>query len=224
MYAIRLSSTERVLRRTMSALACTVALGVFGASESQATPEPATWLRQVLIGENPTRFFRYVTIHDHPGTHYAYSETLRVQAVRKTDLRVAEDSLVRVTDYSQDYETRVWSTHEEPTPPFDLGGYLRRHGVFLAFAESMARRFEIDTTGVLEVFEDGRVELLSRADLNRQIPDLGEEPRVVGIEWTQMTLPDGSTAFYYLRIQSNTAAVDDYWSERLAIVPGARLH
>jgi hypothetical protein len=54
--------------------------------------------------------------------------------------------------------------------------------------------------------------------LLRQIPHLGEEPRVVGIEETDYQPPTGQKAYFCLRIWSNSAASDDNWSEDLLLV------
>ena len=106
----------------------------------------------------------------------------------------------------------------ETLPPFDLSGYLTRNAVHLPFSEDLIRTFAIDSAGVWEVFEDGRVELAGRADLLRQIPELGEDPRVIGIEETDYEPEKGGKAFFYLRIWSNTASSEDDWSEDLLLV------
>jgi hypothetical protein len=91
-------------------------------------------------------------------------------------------------------------------PPFDLSAYLRVNAVHLVFADDLIRTFAVDSSGVSEVFEDGRVELAGREDLMRQIPELGEDPRVAGIEDTDFQPAKGCKAYIYLRVLSNDAA------------------
>jgi hypothetical protein len=133
-------------------------------------------------------------------------------------MRVMEQFPLRDVAYSQDMDTEIWSERSVTLPPFDLSGYLRANAVHLAFATDLIRTFAIDSSGVWEVFEDGRVELAGRADLLRQIPDLGEDPRVAGIEETDYIPAPGAKSYRYLRIWSNTAAGDMNWSEDLLFV------
>ena len=191
---------------------------------ARATPEAATWRRQTLAGENAEYFFRYVTISENPDSYYSYRRTLRLEKVRKSDLRVVEQLPLRDVAYSQNLDTDLWTEKSETMPPFDLGGYLRTNAVHLPFADDLIRTFAVDSAGVWEVFEDGRVELAGRQDLVRQIPDLGEEPRVVGIEGTDFQPVSGGKAYFYLRIWSNSASSDDNWSEDLLLVNKNVLH
>jgi hypothetical protein len=188
------------------------------ASQAMATPEAATWRRQTLVGENVEYYFRYVAIGEHPASHYAYSRTLRLEKVRKSDLKIVEKVSLRDAAYTQDMNTGAWSERSATPPPFDLGGYLTRNAVHLPFSEDLVRMFSIDSSGVWEVFEDGRVKLASPQDLNRQIPDLGKDPRVAGIERTDYEPGPGGKAFLFLRIWSGSAADDADWSEDLLIV------
>jgi hypothetical protein len=71
---------------------------------------------------------------------------------------------------------------------------------------------------------DGRVVIAGHADLLAQIPNLGEEPRVVGIETTDFEPEAGKKAFFYLRIWSNSAAGDVDWSEDLLLVNRFAFH
>ena len=189
---------------------------------ARATPEAATWRRQTLIGDNGRHFFRYVTISDHPGLYYTYSRTLRLEKVRKSDFRIVESVVIQRSTYSQDMNTERWSDVADSVASFDLPRYLRANHVALAFADDLvhSRTFAIDSAGVWEVFEDGRIQLATRKELERQIPMLGEDPRVVGIEETS---PIRSEDFY-LRIESGSAAFDADWSEDLLLVSGVELH
>lgn len=189
---------------------------------ARATPEAATWRRQSLIGENAEQFFRYVTISDHPGFYYTYSRTMRLEKVRKSNVQVVQSIVLRRVTYSQDMNTGGWSEAADSVAPFDLPSYLRANHVALAFGNDLfhSRTFAIDSAGVWEVFEDGRIQLATRKELDRQIPMLGDDPRVVGIEETS---PIRSEDFY-LRIESGSAAFDADWSEDLLLVRGVELH
>jgi hypothetical protein len=186
--------------------------------EAVATPGAATWRRQALVGENAEYFFRYETISENPASYYSRRRTLRLEKVRKSDLSVVESVPLRDAAYSQDPNTGVWSERSEMPPPFDLGGYLTRNAVHLPFSEDLIRTFSIDSSGVWEVFEDGRVELANRSELLRQIPELGDEPRVVGIERTDYKPERGGKSFLYLRIVANSASDEADWSEYLLLV------
>ena len=53
------------------------------------------------------------------------------------------------------------------------GGLGRPEKVQLPFSDDLIRTFSVDSSGVWEVFEDGRVQFAGRSDLLRQIHDLG---------------------------------------------------
>lgn len=183
-----------------------------------ATPNAATWRRQTLIGENAGYFFRFVAVSENPASYYRYRRTLRLEKVRKVDVRVVEQIPLRDATYSQNLETDLWSELSETLPPFDLSEYLRINAVHIAFADDLIRAFAIDSSGVWEEFEDGRVRLADRQDLLGQIPNLGEEPRVVGIENTDFQPVQGGKGYVYLHIWSNSASSDADWSEDVLLV------
>jgi len=198
-----------------------VAIILLIATHALATPGSGTWRRQTLLGENPDHFFRYVTTSEYPPSYYSHRRTLRLEKVRKSDFRVVEQIPLRDVAYSEHAMSGARTEKSETLPPFNLSGYLTRNAVHLPFSEDvndMTRTFTIDSTGVWEVFEDGRVELAGRADLLRQIPKLGEKPRVVGIEQTDFEPEKGGKAYFYLRIWSNIASSEDNWSEDLLLV------
>jgi hypothetical protein len=188
------------------------------ATNVASTPGSGTWRRQTLLGENADHFFRYVTISEYPPSYYSHRRTLRLEKVRKSDFRVVEQIPLRDVAYSESAMTGARTEKSETLPPFDLSSYLTRNAVHLPFSEDVIRTFTIDSAGVWEVFEDGRVELAGRADLLRQIPELGEAPRVIGIEQTDFEPEKGGKAFFYLRIWSNIASSEDDWSEDLLLV------
>ncbi len=188
------------------------------AAEAVATPNAATWRRQTLVGENAEYFFRYVTVSENPANYGSFRRALRLEKVRKSDVRVVERTPLRDVSYAQDMQSGIWSERPVTLPPFDLSGYLTRNAVHLPFSEDLIRSFSIDSSGVWELFEDGRVELVGRSDLHQQIPNLGGDPRVVGIESTDYEPREGGKAYVYLRVWSNSAAGDADWSEDLLLV------
>ncbi len=190
-------------------------------SIARATPEAATWRRQTLVGQNPEYFFRYVAESVHPGSYYTYSRTLRLEKVQKSDLKIVESFVLRDVTYSQDFDTNLWSEASGPVDSLDLPRYLTVNQVALAFAEDLfrVRSFAIDSAGVWEVFEDGRIQLATRRELDRQIPMLDEDPRVAGIEMTGGILSEN----FYLRIESGSTAWDMNWAEDLLLVQGVQL-
>jgi hypothetical protein len=194
------------------------------ATTAGATPDAATWRRQTLLGENAEHYFRYVGISENPGSYYQYRRTLRLEKVRKADVGVVEQFPLRDVAYAQDLTTDLWSEHSETLPPFDLSDYLRVNAVHLAFANDLIRTFAIDSSGVWEEFEDGRILLADRVDLLRQIPNLGEEPRVVGIEDTDLQPAQGGKSYVYLRIWSGSASIDSDWSEDVLLVDRGVFH
>lgn len=159
-----------------------------------------------------------MTISEYPASYYSHRRTLRLEKVRKSDLKTLEQVPLRDVTYSEDPMTGARSERSETLPAFDIAGYLTRNAVHLPFAEDLIRTFTIDSSGVSEVFEDGRVEIAGHIDLVSQIPNLGEEPRVVGIEKTDYEPATGEKAFLYLRIWSNSASGDEDWSEDLLLV------
>jgi hypothetical protein len=183
-----------------------------------ATPEAARWRRQTLVGQNAGHFFRYVTTSEHPGSYYAYSRTLRLEKVRKADFEVVESFVLRSVSYSQHPDTMRWHEVPDSVAAFDLPSYLRANQIALPFPEDVvrSRSFVIDSAGVWEVFEDGRIALATRAELERQISLLGEDPVVVGIEETSGIHGED----FYLRIESGSSAWDTDWAEDLLLVRG----
>lgn len=201
----------------MRAVSVLLGLAIF-ASTALATPDAATWRRQTLVGENAEYFFRYVAVSENPASYYSYRRTLRLEKVRKSDSKVVEEFPLRDVSYSQNPDSEVWTEKSKTLPPFDLSAYLRINTVHLAFAGDLIRTFVVDSAGVWAVYEDGRVELAGRQDLMRQIPKLGEDPRVAGIEKTDYEPAKGDKGYLYLRIWSNDAAGDMDWSEDLLLV------
>lgn len=183
-----------------------------------ATPDSATWHRQSLLGENADYFFRYVTISEYPASYYSHRRTLRLEKVRKSDLGIIEQIPLLDMSYAEDPMTGALTERSATLPTFNLSGYLARNAVHLPFADDLGRTFAIDSSGISEVFEDGRVIIAGSADLARQIPHLGEEPRVAGIEKTDYEPATGAKGFFYLRVWSNSASGDDDWSEDLVLV------
>lgn len=187
-------------------------------TEVMATPGAAIWRRQVLVGENSEFFFRYVSVSENLPNHYSFRRTQRIEQVRKSDMSVVERVSLRDVTYAQDMDSGVWNERSVALPPFDLAGYLTSNAVHLPFSDDVIRTFSIDSTGVWEEFDDGRVELVGSADLRRQIPNLGDDPRVVGIESTDFEPVKGGKAYLYLRVWSNSTASDADWSEDLLLV------
>jgi hypothetical protein len=138
--------------------------------------------------------------------------------VRKSDLSVVERVPLRDVAYAEDMDSGVWSEQSVALPPFDLAEYLTLNAVHLPFSDDLIRKFSIDSSGVWELFDDGRVELVGRSDLHHQIPNLGEDPRVMGIESTSYKPGKAEKAYLYLRVWSNSAADDADWSEDLLLV------
>jgi hypothetical protein len=188
------------------------------AVQALATPNPAIWRRQTLVGENAEYYLRYVTTSENPPTYYSFRRTLQLERIRKIDFRVVERVSLRDATYSQDLSTGRWGERSETLPPFDLSGYLRENAVYLPFADDLERTITIDSMGVWEEFQDGRIQLANLQDLLRQIPSLGREPRVVGFERTGFRPDSGTKGYLYLRVWSNTASSDDDWSEDLFLV------
>ena len=190
-------------------------------SIAHATPEPAAWRRTILLGDNDQYFFRYVTDSVHPGSYFRYSRSLRLEKVRKSDDHVVQTFPLRSVEYSQHPDSLSWSETSDSLPSFDLPAYLRANKIALAFPSDLIqiRVFQIDGGGVWEVLHDGRVRLATHRELVRQIPSLGDDPHVVGIE---QTCPDPSKNLY-LRIVSGSATWDDDWSEDLLMIRGALL-
>jgi hypothetical protein len=145
------------------------------AEVAQATPGAATWRRLTLVGQNPEYFFRCVAVSEHPGSYYTYSRTLRLEKVRKADLRIVESVLLRDVTYSEHLDTLRWSEESGRVPAVDLSSYLQASQVALAFPSDLihGRTFAIDSAGVWEVFEDSRIHLATRTELERQILLLG---------------------------------------------------
>jgi hypothetical protein len=188
---------------------------------ASATPDAATWRRQTLLGQNADYYFRYVSISEHPASYYQYSRSLRLEKIRKADRRIVETIRLSGTAYSQDMETNRWTDAPDTVPSFDLATYLRANRIATPFANDLiqVRTFTIDSGGVWEVFEDGRIQLATRAELERQIPGLGEGPRVVGIEETGRIRGED----FFLRIQSGDSASDSDWAEDLLMIRGVEL-
>ena len=192
-------------------------------AEARGTPEASQWHRETLIGENASVFLRFVSVRDQPGSSYSFAETLRVEVVRKADLRVVKNYRIHMADFEDSSADGHWSVIEEPQPAFDLSKLLRVNKVWLAFSDDLQRSFEVSESGVNEVFEDGKIQLLSGPELMRQIPMLGSEPRIAGIETTALVQPNGESACHYLLLRMNSAAMDDDWSEYVLMIPGGRL-
>jgi hypothetical protein len=197
------------------------ALLAFIVSIASGTPDAATWRRQTLLGQNTDHYFRYVAISEHPNSYYAYSRAVRLEKVRKTDRMIVETIRLSEVVWTQNMDTAQWSDAPDSVPSFDLAAYLRVNRVAIPFPNDifLVRNFVIDSGGVWEVFEDSRIRLATRAELDRQIPMLGARPRVVGIEETGRVRGED----FFLRIQSGDTASDSDWAEDLLLIRGVEL-
>ena len=207
--------------RKRTILSLVALLGILAPRVAHATPEAAEWHRETLVGENRDFYFALRATRTYPGSYYAYSEELSLVKVAKANRSIAETVTLQRRECSQDFQTEAWTCGDDSIPQFDLGAYLRHHAVRIPFAEDWPQDLRIDSAGVYLNVEDVRATVLPWDALQRQLPDLGDEPRIVGLEATQARLLDGAEALYFCRVQSNTTAIDDDWSEDLLLVPEA---
>src|SRR5690349_4375694 len=105
---------DQLVKRLLIAVVCA---GI--AAEAMATPTAATWRRQALVGDNADYYFRFVTVSEYPAEYYSHRRTLRLEKVRKSDLKVVERVPLRDVSYTQDPNTGNWTEHSTAQAPFD---------------------------------------------------------------------------------------------------------
>jgi len=64
---------------------------------------------------------------------------------------------------------------------------------------------------------------MTRAELLRRIPRLGDNPHVSGQEFTNPSRSDPARQTWYFHVLSNSASWDDDWSEHLLLITEAEL-
>jgi hypothetical protein len=183
-----------------------------------ATPETETWRRASLIGENSEHYFRWM-LTVQPVSSDTFTESLRFQKINKRDLAQVEDVLVREVVWKQAPNRVDWIASREARPPFDVGARLSQDSVRLAFADDAAPALAVDDSGAWLLREGERERVLDRAELDRQIPELAETPRVAGARSTwHLVRPSGEPLLYYYSVLSGPD-VDSRESEDLLLVP-----
>jgi hypothetical protein len=193
------------------------------ASRAESTPVPANWHREVLIGEDEDSYYQFLTRSLHPGTYYAFRQTLALQRISKGDFSVIEEIPLRDVHYYMDMTTEEWHAEETQIPPFDLGDYLRRRGIHLAFAESSPPDLRVGAAGVYLETEGVREIVLAPNELLAQVAELGGSPRIAVIQETRRPVRKGEARFRFYTVYSNLASTDVDWSEDLLMIEQSRL-
>lgn len=209
-------------------LLCVVALQSWPGS-SGATPNPAAWRRETLLGANSAFFFVWVANWAQPGSHYQSSESAFIEKVRFADRRVVESHQVLGASVKYAFDEDVWESEYEELPEFDLTGFMRENRVSPAFSTDLHwLDWEVVIRdGELVLTEDGlSATILTGEEIADQIPEVGEgyeEPEVVGCQTVSPTGQETAKAMLFFLVQLNSAYWDDDWSEVLLLVPSEKV-
>ena len=192
-------------------------------TESRGTPETATWRRESLLGETANSYVVLRQEWSQPGSYYEFSNELRVVRLDKKNRTVMEERLVERSSCSEDPDTMVWHCSYDSLPSFDLSRFLTTLQARPAYGSDWSQAVSIDSAGLYVQRPGSKAYVLLMPAVRRQLPRLGEEPRVVGVETTDSHQVSGGPSILFILIQSNTASIDDDWSEDLLLVDEADL-
>ena len=185
------------------------------ASSATATPGASTWYRESLLGENGSHYFVLESRWINTGTYYGHTEFQRIVMRSKYTDAIEDTVLVRKTVFTTDAGTGERSVTEEATPSFDLAAYVRAHSIQMPFGMELHPVPRLDGSGLFQLYEDGRVDILSIEQIRERIPPGGEIERLefLGAEFTSATPDSGLRPMSYYRISSFPAGSDVDGSE-----------
>jgi hypothetical protein len=186
--------------------------------QSRVTPEAARWHKDLLLGETADGYVVLRQERRYPGSYYEYSDELRVVRVAENNRAVMEEYVTQRSHCRQHPDTMIWHCSYDSLPPFDLSRHLRTRGVRAAYASDRAQGASIDSQGLYIEWEGIRATIMPMTAVLRQLPDLGEEPRVIGVMTTDRHEVFGGPLIYFFDVLSGFEAIDDNWSEDLLLV------
>lgn len=153
-----------------------------------ATPSPATWRREILLGTSDASYFTYLMERDYPPTYYAYTDSLFLLRYSLATGELEEKRLLRKTRHVDEAADGRWKAVEEAVAPFSTDAYLLRERMEPAFpadghpAERSRGGHDLEVTPRGIFLSDGRKRavLMDEEALRRRFGESGpDEPVIV---------------------------------------------
>jgi len=94
-----------------------------------ASPEKATWRREILLAANDTSFAALVYSWDWPGTYYESSDSVTFTLRRNTDGSVLLQQPLWNTVHQMDPTTNVWTSKRTSTASLELNEAFAKYGL-----------------------------------------------------------------------------------------------
>jgi hypothetical protein len=197
------------------------AAAVLGPGICAASPNPATWHRERLLGENRTEYFLIEMRNVNCGSYYQHTESERVITVNKQSGRVVDSVFVRETRFRRDPGTGAPTVHELREPSFDLSSFLRRHEVRSPYAVT-GSPVRFDSSGLFLRGKRGRKVLVPMSRVRSRTnsgPCAMEELSLLGAEQTSAPADSVLGRVQYFRVITYPAGSDVDSYELVVMIP-----
>jgi hypothetical protein len=147
-----------------------------------ATPDPAIWIRETLIGANEEYYFSYILERHYPGTYFAFTDVLHLCTFSLCDGSLVADTTLCRTAHVDTTTLGDWTRKDEVHVFPDIGHYLAQRRVELAFPMRFYQKESLVVTPDGIYFESGdkRSQLLAREALGGVFVSDTDEIRLVG--------------------------------------------
>jgi hypothetical protein len=160
-------------------------------------------------------------------SNHTFSSGLSLERRSVATLTLLDDHKIEASSSSSIDYPHKWKRTPDELPPFDIAEFMRAKKVTPAFSTDFAYEVELEK-GALVLKEGGRsVELLSKREVQKQIPALAEETREARVLPTAQILDahhGAPTETWFYTVQIGSASWDADWLELLLAVPGQRVH
>jgi hypothetical protein len=196
------------------------------AVSARATPNAATWRRELLLGSNKDSYFVWVLKWGQGGYSHTYGAGMALERRSLHDRTVLESHDVLRFGASNLENPREWKRTPGDVAAFDIVAYLREQEVSPSFSQDYAFGAELREGALVLVEGDHAALLLGPSELEAQLSlPLAEmrEVRVVPTCQVTDTNRHHTEETWFYTLQFNSPSIDDDWSEVLLVVPGARV-
>lgn len=145
---------------------------LFGLSPAGGTPNPAIWVREILLGYDDAHYYVYRIERNYPANYYSYSESASVLKKEIRTGEVKEEVVLRRTTFQDRSLKGDWVRRDEIRPGESAEEFLVRHRATSAFpAWNLARgsTIVVGAEGIFLQEERRRVLLKPMAEVERHL-------------------------------------------------------
>ncbi|MFA5857652.1 MAG: hypothetical protein WC955_01145 [Elusimicrobiota bacterium] len=190
-----------------------------------ATPDKATWKREIFIGYNETHYFSYLIARDQPGLYYTYTDITYLCKYPINSRKVEEKILVRRIIYKELYDekknTRTWQHQEEIQNPINTEEYLLKNNVCYAFPDSSLlnpNQVMINKDGMFLQGKTKKVILLTPKQLQNYMD-------VEKLDYSQARIETcyNNETFYFFIVLYGDCCYDTDWLQTIIIIDSSEI-